>query len=221
MMITKKNWLQFFPFEKVRSQQEEAINFILNIFINKNKRFALLEGSPGSGKSAIAITVARYLNEAWVITPQRILQKQYQNDFSFISSIWSKEHYECPGKYVSCQLGSLINKVFKNKYCQCIYQQDKRNFLSNKISLTNVAFFLNHIEYSDEIKQRKLLVVDEAHTIDAAISDFISININKYNIENYNLEWPKNKIHSIDEIFSWIKEYLIINLVKIKDYLDQ
>ena len=59
-MISKKDWIKYFPHKKPRSQQVEAINTILNAY-NSNKSYFALEAGTGVGKSAIAATVAQLL----------------------------------------------------------------------------------------------------------------------------------------------------------------
>jgi len=213
------SWLQYFPYKEVRPQQEKAIDFILESF--KNKRYVILELPTGVGKSAIAITVSKYYDDAWIVTPQRVLQKQYQNDFSWLPTIWSKEHYECDGKNgIMCPLGTLINNVYKGKFCDCKYKTDKKMFLGNSISLTNIAFFLNHVEYSEEIKPRQLLVVDEAHNLENIISDFVSVTISQYAIENYGLAWPDINNATIEQVVSWVNSKVLTQLGSFKENLE-
>jgi hypothetical protein len=113
--ITIEDWRRFFPFQKVRSEQERAINFALNSFINEGKKYVILELGTGVGKSATGITVARYLEAnippekdetgepitgAYVVTTQKILQEQYLRDFGpscggLVRSIKSSNNYTC------------------------------------------------------------------------------------------------------------------------------
>ena len=81
--MNNDQWKQYFPFNTIRKQQEDAINFVLEQF--KTKRYVLLESPVGSGKSAIALTVAKYFKSAYIITPQKILQQQYIKSFNFIT----------------------------------------------------------------------------------------------------------------------------------------
>lgn len=227
--ITTAVWIKYFPFEHIRPLQEESINFILNSFINLNKKYVICELPTGIGKSAIAVTVSRYFeaeltdqkNASWILTTQKILQKQYQSEFAWLPTVWSKSNYECKKHYgVSCQLGLWINNIFKGKYCDCIYTADKNKFLESQISLTNVQFFLNHYEYQkDAIKKRKLLIVDEAHNLENIITDFVSITINKYVIIDYGINWiGTNK--SIVQVMDWVKKILIPKLTAIKTRLE-
>ena len=100
-----------FPYAKIRPQQEEAIFFALDNHINQGKRFIIIEAGTGVGKSAIGLTVARYLSESldktaglfedgsYFLTTQKILQEQYVNDFGGfkgpMKSIKSSTNYTC------------------------------------------------------------------------------------------------------------------------------
>lgn len=227
--ITRDDWITYFPHAEVRALQEEGINFILNSFINLDKKYVICELPTGIGKSAIAITVSRYFkdnvvddkNASWILTTQKILQKQYQSEFSWLPTVWSKNNYECKKHYgVSCQIGLWINNIFNGKYCDCIYTSDKNKFLESQISLTNVQFFLNHFEYQkSSIKKRKLLIVDEAHNLENIITDFISITINKYIIADYGIDWIGTD-KSIVQVIEWVKKTLIPKLISIKTRLE-
>jgi len=227
-MIEQKDWIQYFPHETPRDIQITSINFILEQF-KSGKRFVICEAPVGTGKSAIAITVSRFFeaevvdekNASWILTTQKILQKQYQSEFGWLPTVWSKSNYECKKHYgVSCQLGLWVNNIFKGKYCDCVYTADKNKFLESQISLTNVQFFLNHFEYQrDAIKQRKLLIVDEAHNLENIITDFVSITINKYIIADYGINWIGTH-KSIVQVMEWVKKTLVPKLISIKARLE-
>lgn len=70
----------YFPMPSFRPGQEEAIETILKAF-NKGKRLVLIEAPTGSGKSAIAYTVAQYFRDSYWLTIQKILQGQIVSDF--------------------------------------------------------------------------------------------------------------------------------------------
>src|SRR3972149_4166172 len=228
-MVTTKDWKQYFPYPEIRPIQEKSINLILNSFVNSNIRYFLLNGPPGSGKSAIAITISKYFENigvsnsifnktSWILTTQKILQQQYQKDFSWLPSVWSKSNYECVKRVgVSCQLGLWMNSIFKGTYCNCVYLKDKKKFLEGNISLTNISFFINHVEYGHgEISQRKLLIVDECHVVDESITNFVSIKLNKYIILDYGILWV-GASKSIQEVVLWIKTELLPPLTILKN----
>lgn len=113
--IDINDWRHCFPHEHVRAEQEVAINYVLEQFINNDKRTVIVEAPPGIGKSAIAVTIAEYLNSmnnvgdvssdendphgAYFLTTQKILQEQYMNDFGppkgSMMNIKSASNYAC------------------------------------------------------------------------------------------------------------------------------
>lgn len=146
--ITKQDWEKYFPFSKIRPQQENAINFALNAYINEGKSAVLLELPTGIGKSATGITIARYmeahgtpirdsdgmpLSGTYVITTQKILQEQYVSDFGpqsgkgLIRTIKSSSNYRCKfytdqscseSKRVLSKLGKQLKGTEFQKQCK-------------------------------------------------------------------------------------------------------
>ena len=57
------NWKQYFPYPQTRPEQDQAIDFALDAFINQDKRFVVIEAGTGVGKSAIGFTIAQYYNK--------------------------------------------------------------------------------------------------------------------------------------------------------------
>lgn len=72
--------MDFFPLEIPRPNQEKVIRGIIKAF-NDGFKTVLLEAPVGSGKSAIAMTLAGYLGSAHILTPRKSLQDQYYSDF--------------------------------------------------------------------------------------------------------------------------------------------
>ena len=146
--ITKSDWQKYFPFTEIRPQQESAINFALNSFLNEGKRAVLLELATGVGKSATGITISRYLDVhapvvkdeegmpltgAYILTTQKILQQQYMDDFgptsgkSLLRTIKSSSNYSCKfytdqtcaeSKKVLLKLGKQLKGTEFEKQCK-------------------------------------------------------------------------------------------------------
>ena len=100
-------WNNYFPYNKPRQQQTRSIEKVLEGFKN-GKKYAVIECGTGVGKSAIGLTIARYLNNnseyemkntrgAYFLTTQRVLQDQYYKDFKStgIVSLSSSSNYKC------------------------------------------------------------------------------------------------------------------------------
>ena len=115
--MPKHDYAQFFPHAKIRDVQRTAIEFIIDAY-ESGKRYVIAELGTGLGKSAIALTIARYLEAyddrviddlghlvtgAYVLTTQKVLQQQYLDDFgpgvgptkNLMFSIKSANNYKC------------------------------------------------------------------------------------------------------------------------------
>lgn len=141
-------WRKYFPFNKVRPEQEKAINFAINSFVNEKKKYVILELGTGVGKSATGITISRYmeanadpikdendeiLTGSYVVTTQKILQEQYLRDFgpqcgrNLVKSIKSSNNYVCSfyedqscaeSKRILNRLGKQLNGTEFQKHCK-------------------------------------------------------------------------------------------------------
>lgn len=81
--ISISDWGHLFPYKIPRQEQIDAINEILNAFYVDDKRFVIAELGTGIGKSAIALTVSRYialhktnenLKSSYIVTSQKLLK---------------------------------------------------------------------------------------------------------------------------------------------------
>lgn len=79
-----------------RPHQKEAIVKILEAFFIKNKKFALVDGPVGCGKSAINYTVGRIIDQTVYITPFKMLQDQVINEkWESMRMMKGKGSYAC------------------------------------------------------------------------------------------------------------------------------
>ena len=53
------DWKPYFPYDTSRPEQEVAIDFALDAFIDQDKKFVVIEAGTGVGKSAIGFTIAQ------------------------------------------------------------------------------------------------------------------------------------------------------------------
>ena len=212
-------WRDCFPkgFQP-RKIQQDAIQFALDGFFNKNKRFVILQLPTGSGKSFIATTISEYFNKinsnnkSYMICPQIILQRQYQKQFPMYSNISSRNNYFCQiFKDTNCGEMKWLHMLNNVPKCQfCLYQKQKKNFVDNKVSITNTAFFLSNLLYNqDLIKKRSLLVVDECHNLEQDIIRMNGVSI-EFNILNSNYAFKQqNWLKYKEEPLTWIINKLL------------
>ena len=183
--------LNLFPYPTIRSQQQEAIDFVDNTFQKQGKKFCIIEAGTGVGKSAVGVYAANLLETSktekdlgtYFLTTQKILQDQYIEDFSKnqnMLSLKSSSNYSCK-YYKGSTCGESLrllktadkeSKFFKSCSYSCVYRKDKEKFIDGKKGVTNFSYFLSETVYAGKLKPKKLLVIDEAH-------NFISRIVNK------------------------------------------
>ena len=220
-IVDKINAIDFFPHKSPRTQQIEAINFVENAF-NSGKRFVAICAATGVGKSAIGLSVARWLAEtksqkSWFVTTQKVLQDQYTNDFSHLgmTSIKSAKNYACTSK---CKKGNTCaesqaqlkleekgTKFWNDCMISCHYKSDKRKFLESDLSITNFPYFLTDANFSVGITKRGLLVIDECHNTDKELGKFIEISVSeRFAKSQLNLILPI--LNTQNQAHKWIQE---------------
>ena len=230
--INVDTWVKYFPFKTPRAEQQDAINFILRAFLEDGKRFVIADLGTGIGKSAIAVTVARYLNAhappvgsddaapgAWFMTTQKILQEQYMEDFGAplgnMRSIRSATNYTCDFlKKNSCSEGQQMlraadksSKFWKSCMFSCTYKQERKAFLDAPESVTNFSYALTAANYGDKILRRNLLVLDECHNTETELAKFIEIAITERLAGAVGLDWPD--LNTYIQTVKWIRDVYV------------
>jgi len=234
--LEKEAWLKYFPYKTPRDQQVKVINKVLDDF-GQDKKYAIIECGTGVGKSAIGLTVARYLNKkfknneesgCYFLTTQKILQEQYEKDFRNIGikSLFSSVNYSCKRKKgSSCkEIQDLIRQGAEKpqqEMCSfdCVYKKKKEEFCSSDLSITNFSYFLTEKNYNGKTPRKKVLVIDEAHNLENELSKFIEISISQHFSENVlKIKMPDLKTQF--QAYNWIKNSYFPELTIIANNLD-
>jgi len=135
-------------------------------------RVFFVEAPPGVGKSHIAMTLARWSGSAYLLTSQKLLQDQYERDFGTqVQIVKGRDNYPCEryeGARVTTSQGMCRRP--RGPLCGCPYARAKAAALEGPIFCTNTAYFLTLRQWQRErLERRKLLVVDEAHSLEAQL----------------------------------------------------
>ena len=86
-----------------------------------------------------------------------------------------------------------------------MYKQSKQNFLEAPEAVTNFPYFLTEAALSGKITPRKFLVVDEAHNVETALSNFIQVIVShRFCKHALKMKWPSKKTQYA--VFKWIRE---------------
>ena len=223
--INIEDWQKYFPYKSPRNQQTNVINKVLEEF-SKGKKYAIVDCGTGVGKSAIGLTIARSLinssefegkfeNGAYFLTTQKILQKQYEDDFSKstgLVSLYSSSNYKCSiDKNSSCkeiQTG-IRSKSMPKKYnsCSydCCYKKLKKAFMEKNLGITNFSYFLTEKSFSQKIPNKRVLIIDEAHNLENELSRFVEISVSEYFAEKILKMKSDRSLKTQFQTFNWIK----------------
>jgi len=222
-MTTKTNILDFWPIESPpRDNQIKALEWIQE---NISKRFFILEAPVGSGKSLIGVTFARYVDSfhrnkqgetnqksmgnSWVITPQKILQDQYMDDFADnelvkAKKLMGKGNYECKKAPVSCEVASTVLK------CDCTcFKPEFERAMEYGNTIMNYHNMMAYSTFTDELPVKDLLVIDECHNIENILVDYDTIEISSRQLMGeMGLRLPPN-MNDLDSVYMWLQSTVL------------
>jgi ATP-dependent DNA helicase DinG len=135
-------------------------------------RVLLIEAPPGVGKSHVAMTLARWSGDAYLLTSQKLLQDQYEREFGAdLTLVKGRDNYPCeryPGGIVPTSRG--LCRRPRGPVCACPYVRAKQAALNAPIFCTNTAYFatLRHW-HAEQLRRRRLLIIDEAHNLESQL----------------------------------------------------
>ena len=195
-----------FPFSDFRKYQKETIEKIFEHY--QNKKFVILEAPTGSGKSAIAMTVARIFGRSHILTIQKILQDQYKRDFPEIFVMKGRSNYQCLLREgATCDIGPC--KAMKGEKRRaimaghfCPYTKARLEAERSNYTLHNFdSFFYQSAGFSI----RPLMIIDEAHNIEQKFMSFISFSIDNKLIPIEIPKYEKTEEYK-DFLFKYLKK---------------
>jgi Rad3-related DNA helicase len=135
-------------------------------------RVLLVEAPPGVGKSHVAMTLAAWSGDAYLLTSQKLLQDQYEREFGAdLAVVKGRDNYTCerfPGGGVPTSRGMCRRP--RGPACACPYVRAKQAALNAPIFCANTAYFatLRHW-HAEQLRRRRLLIVDEAHNLESQL----------------------------------------------------
>jgi len=198
---------KYFPFEKYRDQQFDAMQYIAYSLTSEGDKYFILESPTGVGKSVVGYTVSKTISdlldveheseedgpEIIICTSTKQLQTQYIESFqnhSDVSYIWSAENYPCDIYYENEGTDEKVyygHPLCQKKKCPsiniCKYVKQKKEFFKSRIGITNYHYFFNFKKLKPVV-----LVADEAHNIEKILSDQASITLS----ERYLISFSNN-----------------------------
>ena len=217
MIKDKDNIHSYWPMEgsEPRESQTEVLDWIASL--PPHIKYILCEVPVGGGKSPLALNlsawIARSLGNAYILTPQKVLQKQYEDSFdeNQLHSLYGKANYRCESKQCSCELGSAI----KPRCETCPHAEAFQRVMYSPNVVLNYTLGLLLFKYVTDdkvIKHRNLIVFDEAHTLENHLTEFNAVNISEFRCKQIG-SIPFKQFTNIKNALEWLKESYMPALV--------
>lgn len=216
--------LEYWPFPyEPRENQKQALRWLAE----QEAKYLLLEAPVGSGKSNIGITYSRYLDRdskrrtlgnSFILTPQRILQDQYEKSFLSnkkinLASLYGKSNYECSDKKTTCDIGSIFNKCDS-----CPYQSAKNHAKHANDVVLNYRLALLAFAFTKTFNKRNLAILDECHNTETHLVQFDTMRITYKRCEKYGLKFKT--FDDISKALKWLNEYYVPEMETIVEKLE-
>ncbi len=172
-----------FPFTSYREGQREALDAAREAF-EAGARAVVIEAPTGSGKSALAVALAQEARSAFVLTGQKVLQDQYQRDFVDLAVLKGRGTYPCEvvphasAAFAPCLMGHVFPACDT-----CAYYRARDEALAAPVALMNYAAFLHQVNDAGGFGPRELLVLDEAHGVEAQLMQYLHARLSDAQLE--------------------------------------
>ena len=130
--------IENFPFEEPRFGQLDIIQNI-NDAIRQGYKYIILEAGTGTGKSAIATTLAKMYESAYILTMTKQLQSQYANEFDF-PLVKGRGNFACLNSNLelNCDMGTCKTTPTSSKFF-CPYGIAKNPSLDSEFAFEDSA----------------------------------------------------------------------------------
>jgi ATP-dependent DNA helicase DinG len=178
-----------FPFKVPRKGQLEAIAAAREAFA-RGKRFVVIEAPTGSGKSGVAVTLAREASSAYLLTAQKLLQDQYGRDFPELALMKGRANYRCLVAPTHAAAAPCIAGRKFPECDDCPYFCAKEAAMAAPGTLMNYAYYLAELNYQGGFGPRELLVLDEAHNAEGALMSFVEVSLSDAQLRRVGIGEP-------------------------------
>lgn len=211
--IQMKSVLDYWPFPYSPRQSQVAA---LEWLDKQDSKYLLLEAPVGVGKSNIGITyshaigsrLTNYRGDSFILTPQRILQSQYERSFHgepdvSIASFYGRSNYQCQSRNTSCDIGGLI----KPRCEHCPFQMAKKDARVAANTVLNYKLALISFAFTEIFKPRELMILDECHTVENHLVDFDAFTVSEARCKRYDLQFKS--FSKVEDALYWLGDYYL------------
>jgi ATP-dependent DNA helicase DinG len=173
-------WDMIMPGKPPRKSQIKTFEWVESL--SPHVKYLLLEMPVGGGKSPVGLAISAWLTQGYgssfILTPQKVLQKQYEDSFDsrVLFSMYGKSNYHCEGKDTSCELGDTIKPRCETCPQRIAFQ---KAMASNNLVL-NYSLGLLYFMYVDAVEPRDLMIMDECHNLETQLVNFTTLDVSEF-----------------------------------------
>ena len=210
-----------FVFKNPRDDQLETISEIKEA-IDKGYKYIILEAGTGTGKSAIAATLASLFDTSYILTVTKQLQDQYRDDFPSFQVVKGRSNFTCrkyaeDGIEETCDNGRCVvegyscehslKKSAPNPDHTCHYYYQKYLGLISDVAIANYHYMFLELNYVEDFKNRNLLICDEAHNLESTLMNQLKLEFKIKDLKEYvKINLSDDDIYSLEtgDFTDWI-----------------
>lgn len=214
-----------FPFEKPREHQLETISEIKEA-IDNGYKYIVLEAGTGTGKSAIAATLASMYESTYILTVTKQLQDQYLQDFKGLGFklVKGRSNFKCK-KYgednldYNCDTGRCVLEGYRCEYSlnrnhddinrnnTCHYFYQKFVGLNSDVVISNYPYMFLELNYVEDFKKRKLMIFDEAHNLEDNLMNQLKLEFKTKDLKEYGINLSMDVLKRLEygDYTDWIR----------------
>ncbi len=149
----------------------------------------LVEAPPGVGKSHVAMTLARWSGDAYLLTSQKLLQDQYEREFGeSLQLVKGRDNYPCELYPAEMRVTTSHGKCRRPRgpKCQCPYVRAKAAAMNGPIFCANTAYFATLRQWhGEQLRRRRLLLIDEAHNLEAQLTSVFTVSFSTEQMKDW------------------------------------
>ena len=189
-------------FASFRDIQLEAIPWA----VLSDRRFRAGALPVGSGKSAVAMAIAKHFNRTAILTVTKGLQKQYSSEFEpcGLVNIQGRTNYICDVAD-DCKQGGHL-RCTSQRAGTCPYVQKYEQAKAGDYLVTNYAYWLNVMNKGQGLGGFDCLILDEAHDSARALSSYLDFHISEAEVERFALPSPKPCVEDLSLWSEWARK---------------
>lgn len=215
-----------FPYDNYQGEQRRAIFEAVRALTHDKKRHVLIDAPTGVGKSAIAVTIHKVLEDmvyltntspnpmfSWrttICTVTKSLQDQYCKDYPEISDLRGKLNYPChhdAGYFGSAKCSIIVSSGSCKHRVECPYVKARDHWLyfaPLRVTNSSLAIDMPISLCGEETSRTPLLIIDECHKTRQTVLDH---TIMEFSLSEL-LKFQKFKLPGSDELVDKTTELL-------------